>query len=116
MPSNESSAKGRAVISAVTNAGRSLFSRLRARRSIWAERSVHVIWASRIGEFQQVAGDLARAAADVEDRLHAAEVELARADQPAAELNVQRHLARRGEQRAFAAAVHVLDLVAILVL
>ena len=53
-----------------------------------------------IGELQQVPGDLAGAAADVEDRLHAAQVELARANQPPAELNVQRDLAGRAPSNA----------------
>ena len=67
-----------------------------------------------VGILQQVLGDLAGAAADVQNALRAAQVELALAQQPVAQVDVQRQQAGRGQQRPLRAAVHVADLVAIL--
>ncbi len=71
---------------------------------------------ARVGVLQQVFGDLSGAAADVEDLLGAAQVELAFAQQPIAERDVQRQQAGCGQQGALLAAVHVPHLVAILLI
>ena len=55
-----------------------------------------------VGVLEQVPGDLPGAAADVEDRLGAAQVEPPRAKQPLAQRNVQRQHAARGQHGALA--------------
>ena len=67
-----------------------------------------------IGVLEQVLGDLAGAAADVENVLDAAKVESALAQQLVAQVNVQRQQAGRGQKRALRTAVDVAHLVAIL--
>src|SRR5690349_3982905 len=60
-------------------------------------------------------GDLACPAADVQDALCAAKVEASLAQQPVAQMDVQRKQAGRGQQSALRPTIYVADLLAIFV-
>ncbi len=70
--------------------------------------------ASRVGVLEQVLGDLAGAAADVQNVLRAAQVELPLLQQPIAQRAVQRKNTERVQEGPLRTIVHVANLVPIL--
>jgi hypothetical protein len=68
----------------------------------------------RIGIFDEMLGDLARSAADVQNPLGPAKIELSFAKHPGAEGTVQRNQTARGQKRSLGAVVNVLNLLSVL--